>query len=47
MDKKEKKIKFACSQCGKTIEVQADIYKKLYVGQTKCLSCRQEHKNDH
>ena len=41
---KKLKKSFTCSQCGKTIYVQAEIYDKTYRDQTQCLSCRQTAK---
>ena len=34
------KIKFICQNCKKEIEVQEDIYKKVYEYEKICLSCR-------
>lgn len=38
-----RKLPFTCAACGKTIEIQADIFTKLYAGQTACLDCRKNH----
>lgn len=35
-----KKIAYTCKGCNKTIQVQSDIYKKVYEGKELCLSCR-------
>jgi hypothetical protein len=37
-----KKVSFTCEKCKKEIQIQTDIYKKLYEHQKICLSCRQE-----
>ena len=34
------KIKFTCHSCKKEIEVQSDIYDKVYKDKEVCLSCR-------
>ena len=37
----KQRVDFVCEKCGKTVGVQADIFIKIYAGETQCLDCRQ------
>lgn len=34
------KVEFTCKGCGKTIQVQENIYQQVYKDKELCLSCR-------
>lgn len=41
-----KRIKFTCQSCKKEIEVQSDIYDKVYKDKEVCLSCRKQFSDE-